>query len=525
MKLGKTGIILLAMLGMHNLQAQQPDYLLEALHPVKGEQYIEDERDLSVRVSLYSFEDYLSVVVEVKDEFKDINPSAYLADHIELFFALPEDAYPEGFKTESHPYYLYASPLTTRDSEKATKSRFFSSQNSQLKDTEVRTFLAENNYPANPTIRDDSLKIPFSSQLSRKRIDYGIVHYGLFLDQRTPILYNKKYHQIIERNLDFKIGAVESGITYVVDQIEDGYTLTAQIEPKALGFVKLPEMQHILFSLDVVDTDGVNQDGFSVLSVSGAGSHSMKDRTFIDVSLQRPLKTNFSETPDRVYRKANYFPTYTYTESGWLPTAIEVDALYYKNQTPSHQFSEVQFIHRPQSYELKTFPHQYLSLENLSIDYQYVNLLSRTVNYTMIHDHVFRSQIMRTSGSDSNTPPPMQVFFFPDGEAGLILSENATLSPYGWGENGHALDERIRILRVNREDALELLRIEQGDGESPYCHIGKLNYEGFFAEKINWAKEGEIMVILLRNRFTQARKRLKVTWLSDGSEMEIQELP
>lgn len=525
MKLGKKGFILLLMLGLLRMQAQEPDFLLETLPTVKGATLVESESDLSAKVSLYSFEDYLSLVVEVKDEFKDINSSQYLADHIELYFALPEDAYPEDFKAETHPYYLYAPPMAARGNENEGKSRFFSSQHPEMRDMEVSAFLSEKNYPPNPSIRKDSLDIPYSSQLSRKRIDYGIVHFGLFLDERTPILYNKKYHRIIEKNLDMKIGAVESGITYVVDQTEGGYTLTAQIEPKALGFVQLPTMKNIRFSLDVVDTDGVTQNGFSVLSISGAGSHSMKDRTFMEVELKKPLKTNFSDTPDRVYRKTNYFPTYTYTESGWIPTAIEIDALYYKNQLSSNHLSEVQFIRRPQNYKLKTFPHQYISLEQLSIDYEYVNLLDRTVHYTLIHNHVFSSQIMRTSEKDSIAPPPMQIFFFPDGKAGLVLSENATLSPYGWGENGHMLDERIRIMRINRDQALELLRIEQGEGEAAYCHIGNLSYEGFFVEKINWAKEGEIMVLLLKNRLTQTRKRLRVNWQADGSEIEIQELP
>lgn len=525
MKLGKKAIIYWIMLSVLHAHAQDPDYYSETLTAVKGSSFIQSSNDLDVKVSLYSFEEYLSLVVEVKDEFLDINPSEYLADHIELFFALPQDAYPDEFQAGTHPYYLYAPPFVSRGLQKEEKGRFFSSPNDAMVDMEVEAFLAENNYPDTPDIRKDSLKIPYASHLSRRRIDYGIVHYGLFPDQRAPILYNKKYHRIIEKNLNIKLGAVESGITYVVDRNEDGYTLTAQIEPKALGFVRLPEMKSIYFSLDVIDTDGIKQAGYSVLSVSQGGSHSMKDRTFIEVPLNRALNTNFSEAPDRIYRKTNYFPTYTYTEKGWTPTAIEVDALFYDKQRPSNQFSEVQFKHRPQRYRLTTFPRKYLSFEQFDINYEYVNLLGRTVQYTLIYDHVFRSQIMRASKNDSISPLPKQVFFFSDGKPGLILLENATLSPYGWGENGHLLDERIRVMRVLKDEVHELLRIEQGDGEDAYCYIGKLSYPGFFVEKINWAKEGEIMVIWLQNRADQARKRVRVSWQADGSDIEVQELP
>jgi hypothetical protein len=525
MKKGTIGFFLLLWVGLHGLQAQEPDYLLESLPPVKGSTFIESERDISAKVSLYSFRDYLSLVIEVKDDFKDINPSEYLTDHIELYMALPSDAFPDGFVQETHPYYLYAPSLVSRGEEVPIPNRFFSSQNPALKATEVQDFLAENNYPSNAMIRQDSLSIPLSSQLSRKRIDYGIVHYGLFLDERTPVLYNNKYHQIIEKNLSLEMGAVESGITYVVDQEEDGYTFTLQIEPKALGFVRLPEMEKLRLAVDVIDTDGINQKGFSVLSNSQGGSHSLKERTFDEVTFKKPLQTNFSETPNRVYKQANYFPTFMYSSSGWIPTAIEIDGLYYKDQQASNSFSEISFLQRPQDYQLYTYPNQYLSVEHLSIDYEYVNFLGRTVHYILVNNQVFQSQLMAGGMKDSLAPPPLQIFFFPDGKPGLILAENATLSPYGWGKNGHDMDERIRIIRVLRDKSEELLRIEQGNGTVSYCHIGKKNYEGFFVEKINWAKEGELMVLTLKNRDTQSRKRVRIAWQADGSEITFQELP
>ncbi len=525
MKYGKTACLLLFIFGFAQAIAQEPDFYQEKLKVVKGQTLIGSAKDAQASVSLYSFEEYLSLVVEVKDDYKDINAGEYLADHVELFFALPLSAFPQGFENEVHPYYIYAPPPLSRGDEQRASGRLFSSQDSKLKEMEVSRFLDKKAYPGSRKIQHDSLGLPLASQLLRKRIDYGIVHYGLFLDGRKPILYNKKYHQILENDLHFRMGALESGITYVIDHHEDGYTLTAQIEPEALGFVQLPEMKNIRFSLDVIDTDGIEQEGFSVLSVSGGGSHSMKDRSFLEVNFQRPLQTNFSDTPDRVYKSTGFFPTFTYTETGWAPTAVDVDALFYKNKESSDQLSEVRFLARPQSYQQKTFPQYYLSVEQLSIIYDYVNLLGCKVNYTLLNGQVFRSQRMRVPKQDTTHIPEMQIFFFPDEKPGLILAENASLSPYGWGDQGHALDERIRILRIGREQSAELLRIEQGEGEPGYCHIGQTNYEGFFVEKINWAVEGHIMVLLLKNRINQSRKRLRISWLDDGSQIEIQELP
>jgi hypothetical protein len=506
------------------LGAQEPDFRMDSLSLVRGQELRSSPEDASAAVSLYSNGEFLSLIVEVKDDAVENEASNYFTDHVEVLFSLPPQAYPENFDYQRHPYYLYSRPRSSRSQRDKSTPRLFSAQDDQLKDEmEVQTFLSQHNYPKPQAIRKDSLDIPFPPQLVRERVDYGLVHFGLFPDNRAPVLYNARHHLLLEKSLDIKMGAVESGIIYTVDQQDDGYILTAQIYPEALGFVFLPNMPVLNLSVDVVDTDSRQHVGLTVLSTSGDGRHSMKARTFNEVKLQKPLDTNFSSAPDRVYEQTGYRPSFTYTQEGWVSTGVDVDALHYANLESNGSMSEVRFLQRPQQYQNEAFPDLYLNLEQFTITYDYVKAMSRKVSYTLLNGQVFRSQYMRP---DSLSYLPRQHFFtFPDGQPGLLLTENTTLNPYGWGDCGQCIQEQIRLYRVTRDASEEILHIEQGESEPAYCYIGPLTYPGYFVSQVNWVKEGELMVLQLLSRQGDKRKRIRVSWQPDGSGLEMQELP
>ena len=147
------------------------------------------------------------------------------------------------------------------------------------------------------------------------------------------------------------MGAMESGIIYTVDLLENGYMINAQVSVEALGFVQLPEMKEIFLSIDIIDTDIRHKRGATTLSTSPQLRQSQEERTYNKIELSSPLVTNFSRAPDRMYKLSGFEPVFTYTQMGWVPTAIDVDPLaYYPNQS-SQFLNEVKFMQWPIRYQ------------------------------------------------------------------------------------------------------------------------------------------------------------------------------
>lgn len=507
-----------------DLNAQ--DFQMDSLQPIKGKSLISSPTDIQARVQAFCNGEHLSFVIEVTDDHVGKNGNGLETDHIALHLALPSQAYPPGFEYDLHPHYILARAANTRGSEfPSSAKRFFSTYSEYYSPIEVDNFLQEHDYPDSKTIRDEGLNLPFPSQLKATRIDYGIVHYALYPDGRPAVLVNKNHFALLEEELKIQIGKIEKGLLYSVDITDDGYIINVQLSPQALGFVEVPEVAELNFVIDVIDADFRYKRGITVLSTMEEGNYGSPKNDYNVLQLTSPLQTNLSPAPNRVYTKTDYRPTYTYTSKGWLPTAVEVDALHFKEFKSSESLTEVRFVHRPIYYHHYLDREHLLSVEQMAIDFEYVNARGEELEFTIINDQVFGVKRVTQSLARLDTVDNRMTFLFPDGQPGLILSENSTFHPYGWGECGHCVDERLHIYKIEKNGSKKVLSIEQGEGNPGFCVIGNESFDGYYVSKLNWVKKGQMMVLQLNHREENLRKRLRVSWDDTGEDLELEELP
>ena len=518
--------ILIGLLSCHFLEVSSQDFQMDSLQPIQGKALISSPVDIQAGVQVFCNGEYLSFVIEVTDDHVDQNGKGLESDHIELHLALPPKAYPPGFEYRLHPHYLLASAPNSRGSKyPVERQRYFSTYSEYFAPIGVENFLQDHDYPDSQTIRENSLDLPFPSQFRTSRVDYGLVQFAIYPDGRTPEVLNKAHHKVLEKELGIKMGEIAEGLLYSVDFTDQGYIINAQLSPQALGFVEVPAMPELYFAVDVVDADFRYKRGVTVLSTLATSTYGQAKNDYNALSLATPLKTNLTKAPDRVYLKTDYRPTFTYTTHGWIPTAVEVDALHFKEFEPSESLTEVRFFHRPLRYHQILDREHLLNIEQLTIDVEYVNAKGEELEFTIINDQVFVVRRVTQSLALLDTVDNSKTFLFSDGQPGIILTENSTLHPYGWGDCGHCIDERLHIFRIEKEGSQKVLSIEQGEGNPGFCVVGTESYDGYVVTKLNWVKEGQMMVLQLNHREQNLRKRLRVSWNEIGKEVEIEELP
>ncbi|MEM6261698.1 MAG: hypothetical protein AAGI38_04250 [Bacteroidota bacterium] len=505
--------------------AQQPDFVYEHLPILAGTPPV-NENDINADVQLFSNGQFLSFVIEVRDNQVETNPGNYYTDHVEVWMALPPSSYPKEFEYQLHPHYVRANLAYRGAPEPDQENRFFSTYSEYTPKVSKAQILAGHDYPKGKDIRHDSLQVPYPNMLRDARVDYGIVHFGLFPDNRPPVWYNQESLKALEDVLNLKMGSLESGLKYTVDHRDFGYVINVQMDARALGFITTPSMPEVALAVDVIDTDFKYKRGVTILSTSQLLESDTSTRSFAVATLEQPLKTNFSKVPDQVFHQIGYFPTYVYAANGWEPIAVDTDMLFYKEHTPSASLTEVQFSRRPISYTQYHSESERIYLQKLRIACQYVNVQPTVLEYTILNGHVFKGELTSTPLSILDTTAlDEEVFLFEDGKPGVIVFSNRRSDPFEWSDCAECQEQEFSIYRVDRDKSWRIFSVSQSDGPLPFCLIQNQPYNSYYVDHMNWGRKGQILVLHLQHRKRSDRKRLRISWDDFGNNIEVQELP
>lgn len=508
------------------LYAQPPVFSMDSLHVVYGAGGILSKKDIGATVRLYSTAEALVLHIRVIDDHVEWNPGTYYTDHVEIRFALPPSAYPDNFPYQLHPDYVISAPPLRGGLAVSGGYRFFSLASRQAQSIGPGELQSRYNYPSADQIRRDSLRLPPPSELRKARLDFGINHFGLFPDQRPAVQYNSQNQQVLAKSMGVSFGDFAQGIKYTIDQHDDGYTVHAQISPTALGFVQLPSMQEICIGVEVIDTDYRITRGHTVLSTSPLGGERTPEDTYKKVRLPYPLKTNFTQAPDRVFQQTGYRPLSVFTQTGWVYASVDVDAMPYRREWVNNNINELRFLTQPTQYSAWYDNQRQLGIERLTVNSRFAHALGQTTEYILINGLMLKSQRTRKQllllDDSTNT---IKTFNFPDGAIGVILTENFTYNPYGWGRCGNCLEERVRVIRLENGTPKEIVKIDQNEGSPPFCQIGPLPFNDFYVSRINWLKAGQKLVLQLNARNSSQRKRVSVSWNDNGSKVEVAPIP
>ncbi|MEM6343323.1 MAG: hypothetical protein AAF927_05565 [Bacteroidota bacterium] len=518
-----THILLYSFFLPASLFGQKPDFSLEQLHPAVRSRNLPPTSATaqSASVALYSNGTSISLVIDVKDPNINMHPNFRFADHVEIWFALPKSAYPQSFEYQFHPDYIAAEPMQTRG-ELPERPRFFSAYSDYANGIDRNSFLQAFDYPSREQIIRDSLRLPIPQLLKNAYVPYGMVQFALFPDNRPPIHLNRKGMRWIEQAMSLKMGDLEAGIEYLAEENEngDGYRITAQFSPQALGFVQLPELNSLRMMVDVFKSNTYGATAKPVLSTSSYREPN-RPYSFNLVNVRTPLNTNFTPVPNEVFGKLNFHPLGIYTMDDWLPCQVEVEGLIYKEGLISDKLTEVGFVNQPFRYE--SFNFESGRAERFLIRSYHLNSLPHDQEF-----FIFGNQVLKSDRVLIENREPIRIqndlFRFPDGFPGVITNSLITLNPYGWGPEGNRADRMLEVQKVFPEGSASLLTIRQTEGDQPICTIGNLSYPDFYVSQLDWIREGEVMVIRLNRQGSIEKKRIKVAFLEEGREVEITEV-
>jgi hypothetical protein len=313
------------------------------------------------------------------------------------------------------------------------------------------------------------------------------------------------------------MGKITDGIKYVAENREhgDGYVLNIQLSPQALGYVQAPRLNQLRIMVDVADVTAPGGKAEPVLSSSRI--HTYHPMVFNQVQLSRPLQTNFSGISDEMLYKTGFSPLLFWSETGWVPVALDVDALVNSRQQASHRLTELKVYRQVVGYERQSVAGT--EAEVLTVDLHYVNAVSRERQYLMIYNQLItveRAKYIETSPDGFRNA----FFTFPDGAAGIILRSNTPVHPYGWGDCSNCIEESIGIHRFTPSGRQDILYIYQGDGPNAYVKAGNVEMAQFYIAQLDWIRDGQVLVLRLQHRYEDITRRLKISWRKDGSGVE-----
>jgi len=513
-------LITCMLIGALPLSPKAQDLIIEDFFPTG-----ENTTDIQAQARLYCDGDAISINVYVQDDDIQLQSSNDLSDHIRIWLALPEEAYPERFDYQLHPQYITSRPS---DYSLSQKARYFSTNASDLtmeKGENMENFFEKSDYPqisrGDDPPESEGNNLPARPELEPGIVPFGLVGYSFFSDNRPPVWINAADMQQLENTFELQLANLVDSIKYYAETTEsnDGYTLDISFPAAALGFVQLPHMKHIRLLIEVWNAEA-DQPANIILS-SSENRQDQTPYTFNEVYFQEPLRTNFCDIPDQVFYQTSYYPICLLTENNWVSTAMDVDALVFAPKITSKSLTEIKFYKQNLEYLQQDFGET--AVETLRVQMDYVNQFPRQKEYTLIKGETFMNEKTSYPLPDQNDLPS-GLFAFPDGHIGLIQRSSIPVDPFGWTNCQTCLEDNITIHRVDPFGQHEMLRMRQGDGQHAYCKVGDLKFDDYQISSLDWISDGKILVIGLKHRYQKLGKRIKVSWEDDGSNMEVVEV-
>lgn len=495
--------------------AQKPDFELDPLYTSMHEvSHSVSQWTDHAAVKLYSNDQHINILVEVYDDVMMLAQDFRISDHIDLWFALPSEAYPENFSFSLHPEYIYS-----QDTKNGKGYRFFSIYPEYSHRVELEKFKNRFDYPNIEFASRKGYHVPLPRSLQKTQVDYGMVKFALPLDRLEPVLLNRENHRLWEKSMRIHLGDIEEGLTYTLDPWDKGYVVNIQIAPKALGFIMLPQMDKLLFRVDIYDVDSPDRPA-NRMSTS-RNPMDEQPSTFAEVKLSKPLNTNHSNIPDNIFYKSKFFPLSIYTRNGWVESQVDTDVLIISDQIASRYLTEVLFDRLTLDFTEESLGGQIVG--RLFIRKNFVNEISRSREIISAMGSVISGEQSLAKGKLLDNDRS-SFFRFPNGDLGFMLIERTVLDPYEWGMCKDCLDESVNIYRISNGKVDELLNIYQIKAQEVFCRIGIKTIENFYISDIDWIQKGRIMILRLNHIKFNLKRRIKVSWDYNGENVKVEEV-
>ncbi|MDP5171215.1 MAG: hypothetical protein NWR72_13305 [Bacteroidia bacterium] len=467
--------------------------------------------DIQAKAWIYSDGGSLTVIVEVQDpEIRTYRTAGY-SDHIQLWIGLDESAFPEPFPHATHPHYvgaLYASSIDR--GAPSTENIVFRTFAPQYKVTPITNdWVRQTGFPDEAAVRKDSLEVPPASKLRSVNIPFGMVHYALFPDERPAQLLDRGDYQYLETAFNREIGDWASKIKYDVDTLDHqrGYIVSAHVPVEALGFARIPRIDALRIMIAVANAKTPGQPA-ELVAYSQPDNKQAVLAQMTRVAFAKPIRLNPSGIPDEVFTRIGWYPAVFLSRDGWTAVQAESGALVWRRDRVSHQWQETRFS--TMSVQYKDYRPEGFPLQRLTATYRSLNMPDVEKDFVLLPTYVERLE--RSKGLQSDNISDVTYFRFADGAVGLILKESNSLNPYGWGECGNCLQERMKILRMTPEGVTPLVKWEQSEGPEPGFRIAGEFFPGFYLNSIDQIKGPELMVLALYHRDGRQFRRIKLSW-------------
>ena len=493
-------------------QAPQPDAYIPAFVPGSRDRASGITPPVQARAWVYSDGKSLTVAVEVKDDEIRSFRSPAQSDRVEIWLGLDESAFPSPFPHSTHPHYIGALDQgpAWRDQEGAV-AEFRSFAPSQAVYGDSKDWARQQGFPDEAAVRRDSLVVPPASRLRTQQIPFGMVRYAFFPDERPAQLMHKDDYRYLEAAFQRSQGDWASGVKYDVDTLDHprGYLLSAHFPVEALGFARIPRVDGLKVMIAVANATNPGDPARLSLFSQPDNENPVLAR-MMRVKFARPLRLNPSNVPDEVFERIGWFPTVYRSSDGWIAVQAEAGSLVWRRDWVSQQWQEVGFS--PVTIQYTDFRPQGYPVQRLTAGYARMNMPSEEKDFILLDQRVEQVTRVQAGLPDMGRVPSFDLFRFPDGAVGMFVRENFSYNPFGWGECGNCLQEKMRILRLSPQGLSTVLEWDQSEGPDPHFRIGDTKYSGFYLGQIDEVRGREIMVLLLDHRWLRQVERVKLTW-------------
>lgn len=503
-------------------QDLRPDAYFSEFFPVQIDGQNLEREFTQGRSWVYSDGDRISLVVEVKDpDIRSFQSPAY-SDHIQVWIGLDETAFPPSFPLATHPFYvggLHKKPGQRAAEDPGVSLRVFSPQTRTRNISGNWQESAE--YPRNLT---DSSLVPPASRLREISVPYGMIHLAFFPDERNVQLLDRESYRYLEMSFDRTIGDWLSRIRYDVDTLEygEGYVISVDIPVEALGFSRMPKIYGLKMMVGIADTD-VSGRQARIVSFSQPGISTPSLGEMERISFQNPLTFNPSDIPDEIFDQIGWYPTLFLSSEGWTAVSAEMGYMVPGYRTVLQDWYEIAF--REASLKYEDFQDRGFPVQRLSVGFDAVNSPDIVTDYLLIDGNLETVSRARNILPGPAVIPEVDVFRFPDGATGVFVRDNFPFNPYGWGDCGICLQERMRILRTSSGKVVTVASWTQSEGPESGLWIGKETFPEYYLGRMDRLRGGDIIVLVLNHRTLRLQKRVKLTWDQDEFIYQVQVEP
>ena len=246
------------------LFGQSRTFTEDQFHVVWGAEHFRDANDLSATAVVRADGERVHVTVLVKDDSLVFQPDDIHTDHVEIWLSTGGGTNITGTRRnrvvrwtdqQGQDERVFLLPEGMNGD---SLRREFSNPLLQINDSTfyLEDALHDERWGDDVHFLGQNWKLDRLHQGRFQEMDWfdGIVHWGIFPEERTPVLYDREAYEVLERQTGLKLDVPPP--TSTVEQYEDGYRMDISFEPASFGFVGSSGIEGFGVMIDIIDVDG-----------------------------------------------------------------------------------------------------------------------------------------------------------------------------------------------------------------------------------------------------------------------------